>query len=121
MKRGSQMRYGADSLAAIWGAASTQSLHGAFCTCAGGGALTMSPKQLEEDVLDFLLERYANEEPVAAALRQRIREKAGAFVPWFETLLADPQLSSDTARRLRADVIGVCQSIAAPDNGLICR
>ena len=79
----------------------------------------MTPARLEEDVLDFLVERF-REEPVAGALRSRLCEKKGGFAPWLEALLADPALHIATAARLRADVEGVCRSIVEPQGGIIC-
>jgi hypothetical protein len=121
MKRGTSMQYGApESLAGLWAAASNASLHGAFCNCAGAGAMTLSPQQLEEDILDFLEERYRSESFVVEALHARMAQKTSAFVIWLEALLEDVRLAPELAARLREDFTNVCQSIAHPGSGLIC-
>lgn len=118
---GAEMRYDGNSLAAIWSAATTRSLHGPGCSCIGAGAITLSPQQLEDDVLDFLLDRYGDDPTLSNALRQRMGDKSTGFILWFEGVQANPALAPQTAHRLRADLIGICQSIVAPDRGLICQ
>ena len=116
-----RMRYSSEDLIeALWRMASTASLHGAFCACAGGGAFAMSPQQLEEDILDYLAERYAQDAFVIEELRRRIEGRSVPFFKWFEGLVVSNGISNGVADSLRQDLLNVLRSIANPDGGLIC-
>ena len=110
-----------DSLEALWRLASTASLHGAFCACSGGGAFAISSQQLEDDILDYLAERYARNPDVGEALRRRRESKTATFVNWLDTVLGGEEMSDLTVASIRHDVVTVLRSIANPDGGLVCR
>ena len=109
-----------NSIEALWRMASTASLHGAFCACAGGGAFAISPQQLEEDILDYLADRYIQDAFVIEELRRRMGSRSDPFCKWFEGLVVANGMRNGVAESLRQDVLNILRSIANPEGGLIC-
>jgi hypothetical protein len=103
-----------DAVVELWRGAFVRPLHGAFCACcAGMGGLALSPDGLEQDVLDYLLQRYDGQpggEALAEVVRQRAQRADGNFVAWLGTL--NEALAPDDRRRLMDDVTAVLRSIA---------
>jgi hypothetical protein len=100
------------SLASLWTAATTHSLHGPFCTCGGAGPLTLSSAELEAQIIDFLGEKYGDEPAVLEALADRRARPRASFVRWLEEGLGASGLDPKLAECLRQDVMTVCKSIA---------
>jgi len=122
MKSSSRMRSDdADSFQSLWRMASSATLHGAFCACAGGGAFAISPQQLEEDILDYLAERYVHAPDVTDALRRRRENRSVDLVKWMEDLVATDNLSDATADAIRGEVAIILRSIVMPEAGFFCR
>lgn len=122
MNLSSCLRYASEeTLETLWSLASTASLHGAFCACSGGGAFAISPQQLEEDILDFLSERYAHDPCLSEAFQRRSQVRMDPFVKWLEALLGAPGTNEVVAEAMRHDVLNVLRSIASPESGLVCR
>ena len=122
MNRSSRLRYGSEeTLESLWSMASTASLHGAFCACSGGGAFAISPLQLEEDILDFLAERYADDPYLSQAFQRRVQMRLDPFVKWLEALIGAADTNAVFAEAMRHDVLNVLRSIASPEGGLVCR
>jgi hypothetical protein len=109
-----------ESLASLWALATTRSLHGPFCTCAGVGPLKLSPRELEQQILDFLADKYRDELAVVQALARRRCAQQGSFVQWLEGGVRDGNLRPDLIASVRNDVVSVCASIVDPQGEFKC-
>jgi hypothetical protein len=86
--------------------------------------LTLSAAELEEQIIDFLSEKYRSEPAVLAALTDRRARRQGTFVRWIEDGLSAYGLAPKLVESLGQDIVTVCESIARPHGnpaGLICR
>jgi hypothetical protein len=102
-------RPSSESIEDLWHAALATPLHGTHCSCAGGAhAHALTAQELEDELLDYLIPRYAADADIGAALHARRNSRRGAFAGWLQTLPQDAaeRLSRDVAQTLRSLVEG---------------
>jgi hypothetical protein len=89
----------------LWQAALATALHGTQCSCAGGAhAHVLTANELEEELLDFLIPRYAADKGIVTALNARRNSRRGSFVDFLHALPKNnaDQLISDVEKTLRS-------------------
>ena len=107
------------SIAELWRGTLSAGLHGSGCAC-GVGMVSLSAADLEEDLLDFLSDRYPAERApaLAAALAARRHDRTTSFPIWMGALRST--LGSGDWAALEQDVRSVLNSATAPGSGFIC-
>ena len=107
------------SIAELWRGALSAGLHGSGCAC-GIGMMSLSAADLEEDLLDFLSDRYPDERApaLARALAARRHDRTSSFPTWIDALQSTLGAGDWTA--LDRDVRSVLNSATAPGSGFIC-
>lgn len=97
----------------LWQVALTTPLHGANCSCCAVAPVKLQPQALEEDLLDYLISRYTQEETAGLEelLQARYTNRSGNFVDWLRTI-PECGLSSALQMQLLKDILKVLKSIS---------
>jgi hypothetical protein len=106
-------------LAVLWALATMRSLHGAFCTCAGGGPSRLTSTELEQHITDFLIDKYRTEPALLDALAERKAEPRSSFVAWLSEF-GPARIPPPLLAAVRDDIRDVCLSIADPGGNFSC-
>jgi hypothetical protein len=104
-----------ETVLVLWRSALATPLHGPFCACCGG--IPVSPADLEQDVLDYLVQRYEQRaDPLLAeAVRQRLSTTARSLTDWLTALTRE--LPPAASQQILDDLANVLRGIAADRPG----
>lgn len=108
------------SLTALWRRALAGPQHAGGCSCFGGFTIAApSPRELEEDVLDYLRQRYRADDDIGVRLLARETALQAGATPDFPGFLATlaREVSAATGDRLLTDVTTTLTSLAGPAPG----
>jgi hypothetical protein len=114
-----------EALAALWERAKSAAAHPPGCACSGGMMVTLDPRIIEDDILDYLHARYQDaQQPRLLAIvegrRAQLMSPAGheRFEDW---LTRAAHLSPDERDRLFGDLQGILESFGELDrSGFAC-
>jgi hypothetical protein len=102
----------------LWAALTRGIWHGMSCRCCGGGPLFLDHRSFEEDLREYLLDKYESEgaAPLKEILLQREQDCGVGFAAWLSRLGADGAVPAPLVDRLRRDVVSALKNMQPPQS-----